>query len=96
MSHALISDPAELSELCKKLSTAKEIAFDTEFIRESTFYPQLEIIQLATTEEAWLIDVQAFSHQDLNPLADIFTNPKILKIVHAAHGDERSVAVDGN
>ena len=57
MSLDLISNPKELEELCQKLSSAKEIAFDTEFIRESTFYPQLEIIQLATTEDAWLIDI---------------------------------------
>ena len=88
MSLALIQNPIELQELCQKLSTAKEIAFDTEFIRESTFYPQLEIIQIATTEEAWLIDAQAFTEQELKPLAAVFTNPKILKIVHAAHGDQ--------
>jgi len=88
MSLVLISQSNELETLCAKLSWAKEIAFDTEFIRESTFYPQLEIIQLATEEEAWLIDVQAFSKKQLKPLADIFTNPNILKIVHAAHGDQ--------
>jgi ribonuclease D len=88
MSLALISKPNELEALCAKLSWVKEIAFDTEFIRESTFYPQLEIIQIATEDEAWLIDVQAFTKKELKPLADIFTNPNILKIVHAAHGDQ--------
>lgn len=88
MSLNLISNPDELHELCRRLSTVKELAFDTEFIRESTFYPQLEIIQLATLEEAWLIDIQAFNKKELKPLADIFTNPEILKVVHAAHGDQ--------
>jgi len=88
MSLNLISTTEELNELCKKLSGVSEIAFDTEFIRESTFYPQLEIIQIATTEEAWLIDIQAFNKKELKPLANIFTNPNILKIVHAAHGDQ--------
>jgi ribonuclease D len=88
MSLTLISNPVELHELCKKLSQVKELAFDTEFIRESTFYPQLEIIQLATTDEAWLVDIQAFNRKELKPLADIFENPSILKIVHAAHGDQ--------
>lgn len=84
----LISQPNELEKLCAKLSWAKKIAFDTEFIRESTFYPQLEIIQIATEEDAWLIDAQAFTKKELKPLADVFTNPNILKIVHAAHGDQ--------
>ena len=88
MSLSLINTTVELQALCQKLSTVNEIAFDTEFIRESTFYPQLEIVQIATTEEAWLIDIQAFTEKELKPLADIFTNPNILKIVHAAHGDQ--------
>ena len=88
MTLALISNFIELQELCQQLSAAKEIAFDTEFIRESTFFPQLEIIQIATREAAWLIDVQAFNKKELKPLADVFANPNILKIVHAAHGDQ--------
>lgn len=78
---------------------SKEIAFDTEFIRESTFYPKLEILQIATREEAWLVDVQAFSvgrsgridafdTEALKPLIDVLANPTILKVVHAAHGDQ--------
>lgn len=88
MSLNLISNTEELYELCKKLSDVTELAFDTEFIRESTFYPQLEIMQIATKNEAWLIDIQAFSKKELKPLSAIFSNPKILKIVHAAHGDQ--------
>jgi len=89
----LISDAKDLQALAKKLSKAKEIAFDTEFIRESTFYPKLEILQIATEDEAWLIDMHAFqekgrSKAELKPLVDVFVDPNILKVVHAAHGDQ--------
>ena len=84
----LISNPKELESIGKKLLDAEFISFDTEFIRESTFYPNLEILQIATLEDAWLIDARACSAQDLKPILDAFTNPNILKIVHAAHGDQ--------
>jgi len=64
------------------------IAFDTEFIRESTFYPKLEILQIATPDDAWLIDCQAISPKDMKPILDVFLDPRVLKIVHAAHGDQ--------
>lgn len=98
----LITTAKDIQALAKKLSKAKEIAFDTEFIRESTFYPKLEILQIATEEEAWLIDMQAFQEKgktrsdpkiqtnlkDLKPLMDVLVDPNILKVVHAAHGDQ--------
>ncbi|MBC7397365.1 MAG: ribonuclease D [Bdellovibrionales bacterium] len=84
----LIADPNEINAIAQKLAVAKLIAFDTEFIRESTFYPKLEILQIATTEEAWLIDCAALSKTELQPVLDVFVDPSILKIVHAAHGDQ--------
>jgi ribonuclease D len=97
----LITTAKDIQALAKTLSKAKEIAFDTEFIRESTFYPNLEVLQIATEDEAWLIDMQAFQEKgrsksdqkaqhlkDLKPLIDVLVNPNILKVVHAAHGDQ--------
>ena len=95
----LLSTAAEIIELVKVLEQHEVIAFDTEFIRESTFFPIVEIIQVATETESWLVDAQAFKKNfrtgdphsydpAIQPLLDIFTNPKILKIVHAAQGDQ--------
>jgi ribonuclease D len=95
----LLSTASEISELSKVLSTQKTIAFDTEFIRESTFFPIVEIIQVATDSESWLVDAQAFKRNyksgdpqsydvALKPLLEVFANPSILKIVHAAQGDQ--------
>ncbi len=84
----LISDPKQVAAIGKTLAQATLIAFDTEFIRESTFYPKLEVLQLATLEDAWLIDTQSLSKKDMQPILDALTNPNILKIVHAAHGDQ--------
>lgn len=86
-----LKTPAEIVELAKALSAHAIIAFDTEFIRENTFYPSVELIQVATRGESWLVDVQAFRGKNLEglrPLLDVFENPKILKILHAAQGDQ--------
>lgn len=95
----LISTPDKLQELADKLKGRDVIAFDTEFIRESTFYPIVEIIQVATDEESWLVDAQAFKkghrpgprggyEPGLKPLLDIFEDTSILKVLHAAQGDQ--------
>jgi ribonuclease D len=96
---SLLSTAEAISELAQALKTHKIIGFDTEFIRESTFYPIVEIIQVATDAESWLVDAQAFKKKakpkegvlydpGLQPLLDIFTDSNILKIVHASQGDQ--------
>ena len=83
-----------LQSLAQKLTAERSFAFDTEFIRESSFFPQVELIQVATREEAWMIDLQAFQNgkaydrEALRPLIEAFQNPNVLKIVHAAQADQ--------
>jgi ribonuclease D len=95
----LLTTAEEIVELASKLSEKSVIAFDTEFIRENTFYPIVEIIQVATDEESWLVDAAAFKkgfragpqggfNPAIKPLLDVFENRNILKIVHAAQGDQ--------
>jgi ribonuclease D len=95
----LISTPEGIVDLASALKNQPIIAFDTEFIRESTFFPIVEIIQVATEEESWLVDAQAFKkgfkpgpqggyNPAFKPLADIFEDKSILKILHAAQGDQ--------
>jgi len=95
----LLSTSEQILEMARVLKSHSMIAFDTEFIRESTFYPIVEIIQVATDSESWLVDAQAFKrHQrdrgvqaydpGLQPLLDVFKDPQILKILHAAQGDQ--------
>src|SRR5256885_1349103 len=95
----MLSTADEIRELAGQLKSEKVIGFDTEFIRESTFYPIVEIIQVATRERTWLVDAKAFKKSfspgpqggydaGLDPLLDVFRDPAILKIVHAAQGDQ--------
>lgn len=89
----LLSTTQDLQELKAKLEQTDCVAFDTEFIRESTFFPSVEIIQVATRDESWIVDAKAFlpprgKPENLSPLIEVFRNPKILKILHAAQGDQ--------
>lgn len=95
----LLSTAEEIAGLAAVLQGSDLIAFDTEFIRESTFYPIVEIIQVANERESWLVDAAAFKKgyksgpkgsfdPALQPLLDVFQDRSILKIVHAAQGDE--------
>jgi ribonuclease D len=95
----LISTADEIARLAETLRTSEIIAIDTEFIRETTFYPIVEILQIATATDSWLVDAQAFKRgfkqgprggyaPGLKPLFEVLEDPKILKIVHAAQGDQ--------
>jgi len=85
--HPLISDSATLANLCTRLSEAPFVAVDTEFMRESTYWPELCLIQIASSEEAAAIDPKA-KDLDLTPLLDLLVeNDEVLKIFHAGGQD---------
>src|SRR5688572_17214223 len=84
--HPLITKTDELSQLVDRLSKHPFIAVDTEFMRENTYWPDLCLIQVASTEEAAAIDPKA--EIDLKPLLDLFVaNGDVLKVFHAGGQD---------
>ncbi len=74
-----------LVEFCDELYNCKWVALDTEFIRDNTYYPQLCLIQLATSKELACID--PLSVKSLSPLLDILFREEITKVFHAAQQD---------
>jgi ribonuclease D len=90
-SPAPLTKSSEIQKLARELSKESIIAFDTEFIRENTFYPIVEILQVASKEASWIVDLKAFPGDrkaELKPLWEVFQNPKILKVAHAIQGDQ--------
>ena len=83
--HPLITDTATLQELCGRLRQAPFVTVDTEFMRESTYYPDLCLIQVASPDEAAAIDPKA--DIDLKPLLDLFVEDEVLKVFHAGGQD---------
>lgn len=85
--HPLITDSATLANLCARLADADFITVDTEFMRESTYYPELCLIQIADVNEAAAIDPMA-PGLDMTPLLQLLTeNEDVLKVVHAGGQD---------
>ncbi|MBE2992081.1 ribonuclease D [Sphingomonas sp. CFBP 13603] len=85
--HPLISDSATLANLCARMADADYVSVDTEFMRESTYYPELCLIQIADDKEAAAIDPMA-PGIDLKPLLDLLVeNHDVLKVVHAGGQD---------
>ncbi len=84
----LIQEAVEVAALAERLSQQPIIAFDTEFIRERTFFPQLGLLQIADRENSWLLDPLALRSSDLKPLLKVLTDPGILKAGHAIEQDQ--------
>jgi len=83
----LITDSASLANLCHRLAEADFVAVDTEFMRESTYWPELCLIQIADENEAAAIDPKA-PGLDLAPLLDLLVaNEDVLKVFHAGGQD---------
>ena len=84
--HPLITKSDELSSLVSRLAKHPFIAVDTEFMRENTYWPELCLLQVASTEEAAAIDPKA--DIDLSPILDLMVeNKNVLKVFHAGGQD---------
>jgi ribonuclease D len=81
----LITTTAALAEACRRLSQHPFVTVDTEFLRESTYFPILCVVQMASPEEAAVID--ALAPLDLQPLFDLMANEAVLKVFHAGRQD---------
>ena len=82
----VIITPEGLARACERLAKHPVITVDTEFLRETTYYPLLCVIQMASPDEAVVIDALAES-MDLAPFFALMGNEKVLKVFHAARQD---------
>jgi ribonuclease D len=83
-----VDSPAAIAQMCSVLQKETVIGIDTEFIRETTFFPKIALIQVATRDQTWLIDPLAVTEEDLAPFLSLLTNPDLLKVFHAAFADQ--------
>ncbi|GAA6192646.1 ribonuclease D [Phaeobacter sp. NW0010-22] len=80
----------ELAAFCEQAAAHPYVTVDTEFLRERTYYSKLCLVQLAypsdSEDSAVLVDplVEGLS---LDPLLDLFRNPNVVKVFHAARQD---------
>lgn len=81
-----ITSNQNLAAACERLGRHPYITVDTEFLRETTYYPKLCVVQMASTDEAVVIDALA-SDIDLEPFFKLMANETVLKVFHAARQD---------
>jgi len=82
----LITTTESLAGLCRTLAGERFVTVDTEFMRESTYWPDLCLIQLAGAEAHGLVDPLAPAI-DLQPFFELMNDAAILKVFHAARQD---------
>ena len=82
----LIATNEELVAACQRFARYPFVAVDTEFLRETTFWPLLCVVQVASDDEALAIDALA-EGLDLAPLFALMADEKVVKVFHAARQD---------
>ena len=81
----MVTNADQLQQAVTEIREAGAFAYDTEFIGESTYVPQLCLIQLATRTTLWLVD--PFDLPDLTPIWELIADPDVATLVHAGAQD---------
>jgi len=82
----IIRDTNSLRAFCDAARAQDFVCIDTEFMRESTFFSILCLVQLATLEDEAIVDPQA-DNIDLEPLKELLLDDGVTKVLHAARQD---------
>ncbi|MHB1102004.1 MAG: ribonuclease D [Devosia sp.] len=82
----LITSTSVLAAFCERAAGYDFVTVDTEFLRETTYWPKLCLLQAATEDEAVLIDPLA-DGLSLGPFFELLANDKTTKVFHAARQD---------
>jgi len=82
----LITTQEQLESVVAALRKSAFVTVDTEFIRETTFWPELCLIQMAAPGVTALVDPLA-EGMDLAPFFALMADETVLKVFHAARQD---------
>lgn len=81
-----ITKTEDLAAACRSLSAHPYVAVDTEFLRETTFWPKLCVVQLAGPDTAVVVDALA-EGLDMTPFLDLMRNEAVMKVFHSGRQD---------
>ncbi len=74
-----------LALFCDTIRLSKAICIDTEFHRETTYYPELALIQISNGEKTACIDPLKLT--EFKPFISLLTNSNVIKVLHASGQD---------
>jgi len=80
-----IDTPEQLQSACQQMQSCHVLAIDTEFHRETTYYPEFALLQIYGSGQCWIIDPLAL--KDLSAVWKVLCDPNILKVFHAGRQD---------
>ncbi len=80
-----IDNKNDLISICRQFAHSDFLALDTEFIRQTTYYPILALLQICDGQQIAIIDPVAI--KDLSPLMTILYDNNIPKVLHSARQD---------
>lgn len=83
----LITDQSEFESLCEEILEDGCVAFDTEFVSEFTYRPELCLLQFATSQREVAVD--PYEVKDLTSWWDIMTNEETLVVIHGGREEIR-------
>jgi len=80
-----VDTDAQLAECCQHWAGKAALAVDTEFMRSSTFFPIMGLLQINDGEQNYLIDPLAVN--ELGPLQALWQNTAVIKVLHSCSED---------
>ena len=89
--YKLITTPDELSQAVAVLREAPHVGFDTETTGLDPHTSRVRLMQLATPQASYVIDVFRLTPAQLKPVLDLLAAPTPLKIAHNAKFDAKFV-----
>ncbi|MEZ6127051.1 MAG: ribonuclease D [Planctomycetaceae bacterium] len=83
----LISYHEDFTDLCDHIREAGLVAFDTEFVSENTYRPELGLLQFATADRSVAVDPLAVG--DLSAWWEIMADDETTVVVHGGQAEIR-------
>lgn len=82
----MITTTEALAAFCARLAAHEFVTVDTEFLRETTYWPELCLIQMAGPDDEGIVDPLA-EGIDLKPFFELMADMSVVKVFHAARQD---------
>jgi len=82
INHRMITSSQELIDFCEQAATSPFIGFDTEFVSENRYRPQLCLIQIVTESQLAIVDTLEI--EDVTPFWELLVSGDHVTLAHAA------------
>ncbi|KAL8953599.1 MAG: hypothetical protein Q9222_000525 [Ikaeria aurantiellina] len=82
-----VDTPEAVQDMLRDLRRAKEIAVDVEHHDLHTYIGLVSLLQISTREKDWIVDTLVPWREDLQILNEVFTDPRIIKVLHGSTSD---------